>query len=370
MRLYDPFGSQRGLERKKKYVEKTATPEAAVSVSHRFSQLKDFIDFRIGFESLYRLLMDIYLNFNLHLDYSQFEWNPINFLDFTTGLFQQGFEKIEKAKYGVSKYGEAIVDPEAVSPKNLERLAWELTYKATDRVTTSYKHRAKTLMDYLDTLREILVGRGLAQHYFENIGRVIAKVEGKVLNQSYWGFGIWDGTVWGEEDKYTMRLADDWLSLVDVETINAYECNWDMDSWDYARWVDEEGDGETIWTEEVEEFLDSKIKEFQDRTEPTWQGVFFLQKLDQLHMGGGYHQIRLSGLIRRAKAILYRRGVDAIRVAMYIAFLNELAYLYHESSRKYKQYRAMLTKDDVIRKYERMGLDREILEELANLIHL
>ncbi|RLF21501.1 MAG: hypothetical protein DRN15_11110, partial [Thermoprotei archaeon] len=78
MRLYDPFGSQRGLERKKKYVEKTATPEAAVSVSHRFSQLKDFIDFRIGFESLYRLLMDIYLNFNLHLDYSQFEWNPIN----------------------------------------------------------------------------------------------------------------------------------------------------------------------------------------------------------------------------------------------------------------------------------------------------
>jgi len=360
----------RPLVRKLKYVVKVADVYAIVETAHRFEQILDLLRLQIGFDILFRTLMDIYLQFNLHFDFTQFEWNPVDFTGFTLPEFKLQFETIEKARYGISRYDYSVYDPEQVSPKQLERFAWEATYHLTHHREKRYRVFAKTVMDYLSTLKQVLARKGVADHYVDNIYRVLLKVEGKVLNTAYWGFAVWDGQVWASEDAYDQRISDDYKTERKCETINVYECHWDMDSWDYARWVDGHMSPETIWQEQIEEFIDEKVAEFHSKVEPAWQGTFLLQRHGRMHIQGGYHQIRLQNINSLVKRICRRHGVPVTQMYAYIAFAHELKYMTYEGFRKYKQWRKVLTADDIVSKYASMGLDKSILEEIRSALGL
>jgi len=100
----------------------------------------DEIYLHAGGALLYRLLLDWYVNFYLHFDWSQFEWHPKEFTQLVTPEFPDYYIKdwkvYEKARYGISLYDASYYDPLSPSPiptKDLERIAWQLRYAFTER---------------------------------------------------------------------------------------------------------------------------------------------------------------------------------------------------------------------------------------------
>jgi len=329
------------------------------------AQTIDLVRESIGFSVLYRTLLDMYLQFDLGFDYKQFEWNPVDFTGFLRPEFRVEFTPLRKAVYGRTKYGEGVYDPEEVSPKRLEQLVWELTQKFTHHKHFKYRHLAKTLEQEFRAVVDMLKGKGVSEDYLEVLKSVILKVEGKILNAGYWGCAIWGVSKWTRKT-HKARDPDDLLTELDLETTNVYESYWDYDHWDYATWSE---DGPVI-SEEFTEYLREKIREFFGQTEPVWFGTYLLQRSDEMHHTGGYHQIRLQDVIARVKRICHRHGVPMVHVYAYIGFANELLYMYYGGHRKDKQWRKMVTPDDIVEKYVRLGLDRSVLEEIRKALGL
>jgi len=365
----------RPLYRKLKYVRKTAEPDAVVTTSWRFGEIADVKNLMIGLSVLFRSIADIILQFSFHFDFTQFEWNPVDFTLFTTEEFQENYERTGKGYYDISLYDISYYDPPDVNIRNMERIMWELRYKTTDLKELKYRLAGETLRRIMNAYREMLKQKKVADWVIDAIELALSETEGKVLNCAYWGFAVWEGSPWSEEDKIKFRSVNDWLTEIIGETINLYDAHWDIDRWDYCRWMDnqpypERQEVETIWTEEAEEYIDSTIEEFMLKTSPVWQGVFLLQRSDRMHMHGGYHQIKMQNVNALVKRICHRHGVPSTQVYSYIAFAHELLYLRYKGYRKYKQWREMTTPDDIIRRYASMGLDKHILGEIRSALGL
>jgi len=356
----------RPLLRKLRYVAKTASPQGAVTTFYRFRSLWDILASLIGFSVEFRFLLDMYLHLNLYLSWEEFEYHPLDF----TEVFEVPVEKVGKAKYGISRYDHSIYDPESVTSRSVEYLAWELTYKTTHHSEMDYRHVGKTLKDLINTFKDMLVGKGVRDLYVDALEEILSIVEGKALKTAYWGLGCWDVNPWMPEASpsslFEIRHVVDWTTPLTMETIKPYENWWGVMRWDYARW----DDVKVNITYDTEDYLDSKIKEFHDRIEPLWMGVFHTLKSDTMHHRGGYHQIGLGRQARRISTLLDRRGVPVIQKHAYMSFARELKYMYYEASRHYKTWRRIMSVDDLIAKYVRMGLDERLLREIASMIRL
>jgi len=350
------------LRRKLKYVKKFASIDGILATYYQFRDLLDLIQLQIGWDTLFRSLLDLHLQLNLHFDPSEFEVFKLKL----SQLFPFSLETIEKARYGISRYDYSIYDPEQVSPKNLERYTWELTYKTTHHKERKIRHVGRQLVDYLQIHKDMLAQLGINKDYVQGMHDTIALVEGKILNKAYWGFAVWDGAVWSEEDTYDQRSPEDWSTQLRMETINVYESHWDYSRWDYARWVDDDLEMD----ESIEEYIDKLIEEKHKWVEPVWEGTFLLQRIDRLHTTGGYYQLKSQNVNDLVKRICYKHGVPVTQIYAYIAFANELLYMKYTGYRKAKQWRQMVTADDIMNKYVKMGLDRQVLDEIRKALGL
>jgi hypothetical protein len=344
--------------------EKYFIPYGFVITEWRFDQVQDLIRLMAGLSIEYRFILDLYLNLNLHLDFSQFEFNPLDFKNY----FEPPVEEIPKAIYGVTCYDNSIYDPEQVTSRSVERMAWDLTYKNVDRSLFTYKHSSLSIKNYMNAMKKALTDIDVAEYFQDALELILAVVEGKVLTGSYWGVSIWDGCTWTPTGSQISIIAsrnpEDWKSITPMETEAVFENWWDVSTWDYAVW-----DVPThVKFDEVEEELDNRIKAFHDRVDPVWQGVFHAQKQHEFHIEGGYHLITKTDLMKRASKVLGRYDVTSIEKVPYYAFLNELKYLQYDSGKLYKTWKKILTKEALIDKYVNMGLKREILEELSKLV--
>ena len=87
-----------------------------------------------------------------------------------------------------------------------------------------------------------------------------------------------------------------------------------------------------------------------------------------MHVQGGHHQIRLQNLKNHIKRMLNEKGVIAQFRMAYLSFAQELYYLKYEPHRKYKQWKKILTDDELVNKYVRMGCDKNILNEIKEVV--
>jgi len=367
------------LERKLRYVDNLASREGVELSMLRWEARIPEIEFAIGFNVAFKYLLDIFLSFNLHFEIPELDFElpdfRLYFQDLLTGLSFLQLDLIEKAKYGESRYGKSIYDPEQVSSKPLDRLLWDLRYKSTERDDLAYKHTSNALLNWIQELKEKLLEREVLDEYTQGMLYVLSVVEGKMISSGYFGFSVFDGAVFVDGDKFTVRSTDDWKSEIEFETLGVYESHFDATQFDYARWGDTYEEGTIVVDPTLEEELDRRIKEFQQRSglveqygeKTIYQRVFFHQKEDQMHVHGGHHQIILQNLKNEVKRLLNQRGVIAQFRGAYYAFAQELYYMYYEPHRKYKQWKNILNDEDLISKYRRMGCDESILREILGV---
>ena len=353
--------------RKLIYVEKVARDLGIVCTGWRFEQLLDHIRQLIGYNVLLRFYMNLFGQLCLGFSFELTEFFRIEMRK----LFTPELVGLEKARYGISRYGMCIYDPTQVTGKELEYWCWDMSYHTTSHVAPEYKQIAKTVKNYITVEKEVLQRLGIRDFYTDALESCISWAEGKVKECAYWGFACWDVSPWMEArekspERFWYKLRDyvDWVTEKELETITVFESNWDYSMWDFALWTPEPLSPKP----ELEEHLANTVNEFFKRVEPLWQAVFLLQRMDRLHHRGGYHQIRMQQLINSAKTVLCRHGVPVTQHHAYISALLELAYMYHDSSRHYKTWKKVLSPQDWLHKWTRMGLREDILRELASLL--
>jgi len=342
--------------RKLIYLEKCTTFRGILSTYYRFTALQELIQWLISYNVLFRFVLDLNLNLLAHLPSIEFTFFKIDFRD----QFTIPFEKIEKARYGMSRYDTSIYDPPTITPTDLEQLIWDLTYHTTKHDALEYRHHASTLKQYIFLVREQLRRHEFAEHYLNTIESIISLTEGKVLKSGYWGVACWDVSAWTEEiEQYSVfdaRSIEDWKTVSKLESIFVGESWWEVTSWDYSRWIDVDAEIKP----ELEDFLDNTIKDFWKHVEPLYTGYLLLSRSEQLHYQGTKHQLHQANIIRQVKKIVNQYGVPSIQVQSYIAFALELSYR--------ARYKGKLEVDDIVMKYERLGLNREILLKIVEMI--
>jgi len=336
------------LERKLKYVRELASVQGIHWSFLRWRNILDEILMSIGFNVL----------FNFYLDFSMLI--QVDFI-----IPQEFLQTYRKAVYGVSTYDNSVYDPIDITIEDVKKCLWNLRYKFAHEDYPIRKHYSESLMKHVDSVKEIMKRHNVSPIFIDYISSALSYAEGKVLTSAYWDFACWDVSVWiGDDQKFEVRNSSDLKSIIKLSTIRPWESHWDYHRWDYAVWMDED----YVPPSDVAEKLAKIISDFHARVEPVWQHVFFLQRLDNLHWKGGEHQLKLKDLEARTKAILDRRGVVGWFRVGYINFVRELYYLKYEPHRLWKRWKKILSRDDLIEKYKRMGCDEAILRELASLV--
>jgi len=343
------------LERKLKYVENLASDEGVELSMLRWESRLDEIMINISFNVIFNFLLDLHLDLDLHFELPDLDFKLIlpedydflidvgynvpeivdmdvidkynieipnygdYFVDIDTGFTFNIIEKIDKAKYGKSKYGMAIYDPERVGSKPLKRLLWELRYKTTDKDGATIKLTGEALKKWVDQLKEYLTQREVEDYYQDVMMEILALVEGKMASVSYWDFAAFDVSVFSEKDTFKSRFTDDWRTEKELETTGIYDVHFDFCRFDYARFSDSYEHGTISVKKELGDILQKRIDWFHKRSgiveqyghKTIYQRVFFHQKEDKMHWKGGHHQITLQNIKNHIKQMLNQEGVIA-----------------------------------------------------------
>jgi len=386
------------LDRKEKYIEHTTDTDWLNVNMIRWEFKLPKIDLSIGFNLSFNFLLDFYLALDLHFPYDEF--------DFEMPDFVFDFQRIEKAKYGVSRYNYSYYDPPNVSPKDLARFLWNIRYQTTEKSVPTYKRCNHALKKYIETHKEILKSKDISNHYIESLIEKLLIAESKTLNSSYVGFSVVGVAKVVKKTKRRnnimgltkIRWTDDYKTERDIPTKYPYETLVNYSRVGYARVIPSEKKYKDKVLRPLSKNLHERVKEFKKRSSKTpitkgldveirpeiekitkqipppkhtlYQRVFFLKKRYDFKWEGGKHQARLQNIIEHVKPILDKHGIHGNFRLGYIAFAKEYVYMHYKPHRKHKQWRKILNEDDLILKYKRMGCDEQVLREIVDSIKL
>jgi hypothetical protein len=384
------------LQRKLAYLKKLASEDAVNIIADNWINTLTDIQSEISYETIWRSLMDLYLSLSLQMDWSQFDFTPFpvdwNIGDFTEPPLEGG----GKAFYDISYYDLSVYDPPEIVYKDLERYAWESRYKVSEKHTLEYKRMSKALKDELTTRGDLLKSKDITPYFVDMVEDTLTMVESRLLRSFYVGFAVVGLSRVAEphppEALYRApvptRLTTDWKTVIDTESVTAWECLVGFSRVGYTR----VGSWRQVLTKQVSDEIVKRINEFWlrsgmveagylspyggieyyrypvEKVKTLWQRIFMLQRVDQYHYTGGDHQLKMQFNIKRIKPILDSEGVIGSMRGMYVAFANELFYLYHDSHRLYKRYKKVLTEDDVMQKYIRFGCDESVLRKIRGMV--
>jgi len=363
-------------DRKKKYEENVCEFEGVNLFLPKWEFQLPIFEFNIGFDDLFNFLIDLHLVLDFHLEIPQIEFP-----------FVEGY-KFEKAKAGISRYNQAIVDPPEVSSDILRKFVWDTRYKATRKDVAEWKLSSLTLKKELSLLKELLVSKDIRKEYIEGIINSIALIEGKVLNSSYVGFSVVGVSKVREkpidQPTFEVRSTVDWKTKYPIETVSVYESHVGLSKVGYSRVTVRKEiaykRGNRIFSKTLADTLKSivdfhrkaightEVQTEAGKTKVFTPRVSYYKSMAKKRFRGGNHQVRIQSVINRVRQYLHRKGVIHFEKVMYLNFAHELIYLKHESNRKRKNWKKILTESDLIEKYKNRGADMNILNEIAELI--
>ena len=384
------------IDRKETYIEHTTDLDWLNLNMLRWEFRLPKIDLSISFNLVFKFLLDFYLNVDLHIPYEEF--------DFEMPDFVRNWELIEKGVYGQTKYNLSYYDPPEIPPKSMSRFAWNMRYASTEKSSPYYKKTSEALKRYFLAHKEILERLGVKPQYVDRFIEALMMAEGKVLNSAYVGYAIVNISKVtkravvkkGRAGIGKIRWTDDFRTEHKIKTRYPYETLVNYARVNYARVLPEEKKYKethlrplakelkkriddfkkratlTPITKPIEAEVRPEIKQITEAIEPPkhtlYQRVFFLQKREKMKWEGGKHQARLQNIIEHVKPILDRYGIHGVMRLGYISFAKEYAYLHYKPHRKYKQWKDIITEEDLILKHKRMGLNETILRDIVNVI--
>jgi len=372
------------LERKKAYVDNLASLEGIDLSMLKWEFKLPTIELNIGWNVVFNFLLNLHLDLNLHFDMPSLDFEMPEFGDFffdiETGLTFNEIFKVEKARYGISKYGKSIYVPEQVTSLPLRRCLWDLRYKTTEKDDLAWKQSAQTLGRWIAQLRKQLVAKDIADYYIDAMIDTLRVVEGKLLNVSYVGFAVVDACKVSPPAssviKFKVRDVKDWTTELEFESLGIWDTHVDVARVGYSRVCDKYAGGSIAVKKGLIDNLVKRIEDFRKRSgfveqygvKTIYQRTFFYQKKDKMHWEGGEHQLRLQRIKNTIKQLLNNKGIIAQFRAAYLAFTQELYYLTYEPHRKFKKWKKLLTSDELVDKYVMMGLDKSLLLEIKGVI--
>jgi len=381
------------LERKLAYVENLASDIGINLTMDKWLGLIEWIYLSIDYNCLFRFLTDMFLSLDLHFDFGSFDWWDF---DFSTGFNFEMF-MVPKGVYGVTYYDNAYYDPPGISSKELENAVWDWRKHIAERDVPYFKKQDVALKDFIAITKDKLKAIDVGEDYVDEIESKLALVEGKVFNASYVGFSfVGLQKVMPPEQPFTYydsRIAQDWLTQVQLSSCAIYESHVGYCRVGYCRVSSKYLRPNPTM---ADRFL-KQVEEFKQRSGlvPTafpypgyppipygypvlypspyaplevgvlYPRVFMQARVDQYHMKGGHHQIELQLYINRCKRVLNDEGVIGSFRQTYTSYAQELAYLKYFGHTKWKQWKTILTADDLRTKYISLGCDGAILDKVA-----
>lgn len=360
------------IERKLGYLRGLASDRGVEQATLTWEARLSEIQFRVALNVLYRFTLDLYLNLNLHLDTSEFDWYPFNFAE----LLSPKAEEIEKAYWGTSRYDQATYDPENVTALQIERMMWELRRKATYKDDPSWYQMYKPLKTMIEQVKDSLETLGVSRDWLDASEATLALVEGKVTGAAYWDVALFDVSKFAREASpqliVDVRDPADWKSILEVMTEGAVDNQYDLARFDYARFFDPVITADPRLMDRLIEALEKALEKAglveQYGYTILHPRVVWYPKIEDMHWTGGEHQLKTQRIINSVKQLLDRRGVFGYLRNQYYAFAQQLVYLYYMPRKLWKRWRAMLSEDDIVEKFKRMGCDPAILEEIRRLV--
>jgi hypothetical protein len=105
-----------------------------------------------------------------------------------------------------------------------------------------------------------------------------------------------------------------------------------------------------------------------EKLKTLYQRIFMLQRVDQYHYKGGAEQLKQQYNIKKIRPILDRHGVISAFRSAYTSFAHEIFYLSYDSHKLYKLWRRLITEEDIIQKYVKIGCQEEVLREIKGIV--
>jgi hypothetical protein len=384
------------LERKLAYVRNLASDSGIDMSMNKWLGLIDWIAVSIDYNCLFRFLMDMFLTLDLHFDFSQFDfWN----FDFSTG-FDWTMLQVPKGVYGVTDYDNAYYDPPGISSKELENLVWDWRKHTSEPDVPYLKKQDVALKSFIALTKDKLKAIGVSDDYVETMEEKLAIIEGKVFNASYVGFSfVGLSKVMPPELPFTYfdsRISQDWKTVVQLYSAAIYESHVGFCRVGYCRVSSRYLRPNPTMSDR---FI-QQVQEFKQRsglipvtfpypsyppfpygygpaypsaypaieTKVLYPRIFMESRVDQYHQQGGSHQIKLQLIINRCKQVLNDEGVIGCLRMTYTSYAQESAYLTYFGHTKSKQWKTILTQDDLKTKYVYLGCDPAVLDKVANVV--
>lgn len=348
------------VKRKLEYIRMLASIRGAYQATLRWEALLPIIHVNLGGKYLLRLLLDMYLALNLNIDSSEFQWHNLNF-----------------KKIFSPEIPEDIPTPNLgrMSPTNLEQLAYSLLLQLVTKEGYYWKksgyHALKTVWWFEDILRE----NGVDEIVLVVLRDIISVIIAKTQVTTYVGTAIVGISRVNPTSVYTLDPYNYKKKRIIYPTA-FYENYVGFARVGYARVGAVMKGSEYYFTETLVDHVKETLIPFLQRTgmvhgspeQVLYQRVFWWRKHKKMHTYGGHHQLKLQMLIRKVKQILDQEGVLAQHRMAYIIFAEELAYLKYKGHRKLKYWKEILTEDQLIDKYKRMGCKESILEKIKKVV--
>jgi hypothetical protein len=388
------------IHRKLAYLAKLASVEGIdLSMDKWLANLTE-IQTEISYDVIYRLLNELYLVINTGLDSDDFDYPPLP-PDFDPPhVVDPPIEGGTKAYYDVTYYDTSYFDPPEVGFKDLERYAWANRYRISEKDVYAYKKQSGSLVDLIAARRSGMAAAGVSDHYLDTVETTLSMVESRILKGLYVGFivvglnRVPKAHPAGVPYRTTVeaRHRSDWKTLHNTESVLSWESLVDWSHVGYAR----VGAWYMVMNKTVSDMAVQRINDFWERTGlvPTgvlsqyggigyapsygqyveaarktlYQRIFMYQRVDQYHYKGGAEQLKMQFNFKRIAPILDRNGVIANFRMAYTSFANEVYYLDYDSHRLYKLWRKLITKEDIVDKYVKLGCDRNILNQIMYMV--
>jgi hypothetical protein len=392
------------IHRKLSYVANLASFDGInLSMDKWISILQD-IQLEISYETIYRLLEELYLLLNSGFDWSDFDF-PFLPDDFDwPDIIDPPVEETGKAYYEISYYGTSYYDPPDITFKQLERFAWDNRYAVSEKDVFAYKKQSTSLVSLLEAKSSGLTDAGLAGYMPSVVHDVLAMVESRILNGFYVGFAIvglskvatpppigvaYRGAV-------ATRNPQDWKIEYDTESVISWESLVGWARVGHCR----VGAWYQVMNKVVSDEAVKRINDFWLRSgmvtagqlsqyggidytiygspsyggyapqevQTLWQRVFMIQRVDQYHYAGGASQLKMQYNVKKIRPILDRAGIAGTMRMGYMAFAQEIYHFDKDSHKLYKQWKQLLTQDDIRIKYVRLGLDETVLSQIQGMV--
>ena len=348
------------LERKLEYVARLASVRGTNEAMLRWELLLPLIKINLGGSVLFRLLLDCYLALNLNIDSSDFEWHNIDFL-----------------KAFVPEFPPHWYTPNlgTLTPRQLEYIMWSLRENLSTREGYFWKMAGNTALNWWEWFKELLSRRGVDPFLIQMLQEIYVICEAKMRITTYVGSAI-VGVSAVMPNEVEVRDPQDYRTIMKIRPKTFYENYVGLSRVGFARVVKIGHSPETKISKYLADHIKQRVDEFRTRVsliplspeKILWQRVFFWFREDKLHVTGGQHQVRLQNVIQAVKQIVEREGVMPHEKLAYIAFAQEVLYKDHPAHKHWKTWKSILSDDEIVEKYVRMGCDEKILRRILGVI--